>query len=326
MLWLCCCPIFQPDCVFIGKSTLPQVEQTCRYLNSHPVSIIAVDGGYNYCCELDLKPKAIVGDFDSIHPDYLSSAQDASIEIRRLPRAKDQTDLEYALETYHKHQSLILGGLGDRIDHSFYNLYLLMQRPFELLLETPSETAIALNGDYTIPACSDYKVLLLSAYKNPHVSFQGKILELPAEIPLDQPLDLSIDSGIIFAVFLLTDTDNQASFTRQLLEQDFSMLQGQTTILEAGQMRSFQTQPGQTISLIPFLGPTTVETKGLKWELSGNFSHLTPNFMSLSNVATGDQVSINVLSGQVLCVFTSIIDTEMLSLKDISSTSVLTTQ
>ena len=324
MLWLCCCPIFQPDCVFIGRSTFPQIEQTCEYLNSHPVSIVAVDGGYNHCYELDLMPKAIVGDLDSVQPEYLSSAQDASIKIVRLPRAKDQTDMEYALEVYHRNQSLILGGLGDRLDHSFYNLYLLMQRPGKLLMETPHETVIALNHDYTIPACPDYKVLLLSAYKKPHVTSQGKTLDLPTEISLNQPLKLSIENGTILAVFLIEN--HQPSLTYQMLKKDFSAFNGNSVLLQAGQTEHFDTLPGQTISLIPFLGPATVETQGFKWELAGDYRHLNQNFMSLSNVALDKSVSIHVTSGQVLCIFTSVIDTEMLTLKDASPTGILTTQ
>ena len=323
MLWLCCCPIFQPDCVFIGKSTFPQIEQTREYLTTQPVSIVAVDGGYNHCYELDLTPIAIVGDLDSVHPDYLNSAQDAAIEIKRLPRAKDQTDLEYALDVFHKAQSLILGGLGDRLDHSFYNLYLLMQHPSQLLMETPFETVIALDRDYTIPACPDYKVLLLSTYKNPRVKNCETTLNLPTEISLDKPLHLSIDHGTVLAVFLPLSQD--ISFTRKILEKDFSAFSGHSILLDAGQAQHFESQPGQTISLIPFLGPATARTKGLKWELTGDYRHLNQNFMSLSNVALSNQVSIHVTSGQVLCIFNSIIDTEMLSLEDSSSTAVLTT-
>jgi thiamine pyrophosphokinase len=62
----------------------------------------------------------------------------------------------------------------------------------------------------------------------------------------------------------------------------------------------FLTWPGQTISLIPLHGPARgITTQGLKWALEEGT--LDKNFIGMSNVATGHNVSITVKEGDLLC-------------------------
>ena len=60
------------------------------------------------------------------------------------------------------------------------------------------------------------------------------------------------------------------------------------------------THPGQLISLIPLNGPVKgIHTKELKWALKNGT--LDKQFIGLSNEALGEQVSISVKEGDLLC-------------------------
>lgn len=89
--------------------------------------IIAADGGMTHCRTLGIKPSIVIGDLDSLDPDYLKSLQTSGTKIIRYPINKDQTDLELAL---HKaldlgyDEILVLGALGARWDMTIANLLL----------------------------------------------------------------------------------------------------------------------------------------------------------------------------------------------------------
>jgi len=89
--------------------------------------IIAADGGMTHCRALGIKPSIVIGDLDSLDPDYLKSLQTSGTEIISYPINKDQTDLELAL---HKafdlgsDEILVLGALGARWDMTIANLLL----------------------------------------------------------------------------------------------------------------------------------------------------------------------------------------------------------
>lgn len=89
--------------------------------------IIAADGGMTHCRALGIKPSIVIGDLDSLDPDYLKSLQTSGTEIISYPINKDQTDLELAL---HKSldlgydEILVLGALGARWDMTIANLLL----------------------------------------------------------------------------------------------------------------------------------------------------------------------------------------------------------
>lgn len=59
--------------------------------------------------------------------------------------------------------------------------------------------------------------------------------------------------------------------------------------------------PGQTVSLIPLASSAKgVTTKGLKWEMTD--ADLSQDFMSISNIALKDKVTVTVKQGLLLCI------------------------
>ena len=91
--------------------------------------IVSADGGLRYIRSLNLIPKLIVGDLDSINHDDIDFLNENNIEIIKFPKDKDQTDLELALRELVKRDYtdiLVIGALGGRIDQTLANLGLIL--------------------------------------------------------------------------------------------------------------------------------------------------------------------------------------------------------
>jgi thiamine pyrophosphokinase len=100
------------------------------FLNSFDGSdfIIAADGGAKHCDSLGITPDVIIGDFDSLESERLSSYQQNGVEVKKYPTSKDDTDLELALKLAIERgyeEVFVIAALGDRWDMSIANILLL---------------------------------------------------------------------------------------------------------------------------------------------------------------------------------------------------------
>ncbi len=89
--------------------------------------VIAVDGGMDILAKANIVPTIWLGDMDSTRLDYQLSE---SIEIVKLNRDKDWTDLEAAIEFALQRrftQIVITAVFGGRIDHFLTNISLLQK-------------------------------------------------------------------------------------------------------------------------------------------------------------------------------------------------------
>lgn len=111
------------SCIIIANGDNP-AKQNINYLLSHGIDpIIAADGGANSCYKLGIVPQYIIGDFDSVHSEVLNFYKNKS-ELIKYSRQND-TDVEKALKFAIKKKFetvYLLGGTGDRLDHSICNL------------------------------------------------------------------------------------------------------------------------------------------------------------------------------------------------------------
>jgi thiamine pyrophosphokinase len=90
--------------------------------------LVAADGGALPLLRLGLAPELVIGDLDSLDADSQAELQAQGVELRRYPRAKNETDLELALLAAAERGASsidILGGLGGRWDHTLANVALL---------------------------------------------------------------------------------------------------------------------------------------------------------------------------------------------------------
>lgn len=116
------------SCIIIANGDSPK-SGVVKYLQKNGAKhIIAADGGANSAYKLGIVPDSIVGDFDSIKPKVKEYFSDKS-KIIKYER-QDDTDVEkalkHAIENGYK-TVYLLGGTGDRMDHSICNLGIVLK-------------------------------------------------------------------------------------------------------------------------------------------------------------------------------------------------------
>ncbi len=93
-----------------------------------PRLVVAADGGLRNALALDLFLDLVIGDMDSADPVLLAQAEERGAEIQSFPAEKDETDLELALVAAAAlgcDPIRVIGGIGDRLDQTIGNVYLL---------------------------------------------------------------------------------------------------------------------------------------------------------------------------------------------------------
>ena len=98
-----------------------------RNIRYREYDIYCADGGANHAYNLEVTPKLILGDLDSITEEAKTHYKKLEVKFEKFPASKDFTDGELILErvTAEYKEVLILGGLGGRTDHFLTNLNLL---------------------------------------------------------------------------------------------------------------------------------------------------------------------------------------------------------
>ena len=95
--------------------------------------VVAADSGVDYAHAIGLHVDVAIGDFDSMSPEGLARAEAEGARIERHPAAKDQTDLELALDEALRLGAtdiVVLGVGGGRLDHLLANMLLLASPRF----------------------------------------------------------------------------------------------------------------------------------------------------------------------------------------------------
>ena len=98
-----------------------------NFIENHKGDIYCADGGANICYELNLIPKEIYGDLDSIKNDVKEFYQEKNVNFIKFKVEKDYTDSELVLNEVQDKYDVIycIGGLGGSIDHELTNINLL---------------------------------------------------------------------------------------------------------------------------------------------------------------------------------------------------------
>ncbi len=93
-------------------------HQYLRTLSKNAHLIIAADSGLEVCIGAEIEPDLVVGDFDSVERQLLSTI--ARKKIIEYPEDKDYTDTELAIATAREQGAdyiVIAGGGAGRLDH-----------------------------------------------------------------------------------------------------------------------------------------------------------------------------------------------------------------
>ena len=82
--------------------------------------VVCADSGYVSARDAGIDVDVLIGDMDSIPPEYLDMARGSGVEISSHPADKDRTDGELALIAALERGSeeiVIIGGREGRLDH-----------------------------------------------------------------------------------------------------------------------------------------------------------------------------------------------------------------
>lgn len=93
----------------------------------HPL-VVAADGGARVARYFDLAVSIVIGDLDSLDTDEVDMLRAQRVQIQQHPVEKDETDLELALKWTAQQGARwirVVGGVGDRLDQTLGNVYLL---------------------------------------------------------------------------------------------------------------------------------------------------------------------------------------------------------
>lgn len=113
--------------------------------------LICADGGTTHCLHIDRLPHVVVGDLDSMDEALLQRLKRQGVQIEEHPPAKNETDLELALDRALRDgasEIIMVGALGGRLDQSLANLLILGQRewPVPIRVVDGHQTAQVLRG------------------------------------------------------------------------------------------------------------------------------------------------------------------------------------
>lgn len=130
------------------------------YSYFHPLitggHLICADGGANHAFKMGLLPRLVIGDMDSIRPEVREWLNREQVPLLVAPREKDDTDTGLALEWLAREQPqvgevTILGALGGRLDHTFFNLQLLLtgyRQSLKIMLVDEGQTVFLITPEW----------------------------------------------------------------------------------------------------------------------------------------------------------------------------------
>lgn len=132
-----------PDLLIIANGKFPFFS-LLEGLQSDRVTIVAVDGGVNFCAEANIIPDLIMGDFDSALPAVLEKYRDVP---QLYAPNQDKSDLEKVLEFLSPssmNKMTVWGATGGRVDQTLANICLLTRYPEKVIYEGEEDICFAL--------------------------------------------------------------------------------------------------------------------------------------------------------------------------------------
>lgn len=162
--------------------------------------LIAADGGGNSIIDSGFVPNALIGDLDSIQPDYLEICRKRDTHILGYPSEKDETDLELALNYAAKvlehdenieisdqgvKEFYLLGATGGRIDHLLGNLSIMLgflKKGFRIHMKDPDQELWLLEGQKKLVGKKGQKVSIIPVTEKAIVRTEGLYYPLHQEV------------------------------------------------------------------------------------------------------------------------------------------------
>ena len=185
-----------------------------NFIENHKGDIYCADGGANICYELNLIPKEIYGDLDSIKNDVKEFYQEKNVNFIKFKVEKDYTDSELVLNEVQDKYDIVycIAGLGGSIDHELTNINLL-EKYSNLIFISEKEKIFKMDANYKFNNMINTKVsfiifsdkveaLTLKGFKYnvENLNIKKGETRCISNIIIEKESEISIKSGSILCV------------------------------------------------------------------------------------------------------------------------------
>lgn len=194
----------------------PPAKKVISYLHSIGYStIICADGGADTAKRLGITPDYIIGDFDSVKDETLQFFRNKSaiIRIKRQNDTDVEKCLKFAIKKNYK-EAVLLGAIGDRLDHSFCNMGIVIKFFDKIKVRIISDKSILTpyTGTVTLNTVQDETISLYGFDEKTKITSAGlkyplKKTSLPfgqrestSNVSIKDKVKLKIKGGIIFVI------------------------------------------------------------------------------------------------------------------------------
>jgi len=201
--------------VILANGQAPAKKEFNYFAKAGYEFLICADGGANSAFKLGLIPDLIIGDFDSVKTDVLEFFRPYS-KITQLKRQND-TDVEKCLKyciNKKMAEVILIGVTGDRLDHSFCNLGIVLKFFKDIKIKIIHQKSIlsahtgmvefeTVKGEtISLYGFDDKTKIISSGLKYPlnHVSLPFGVKESTSNVATGKKVKLSIEKGVIFIV------------------------------------------------------------------------------------------------------------------------------
>ena len=154
--------------IVVMGGVAPDVELAAS-LQREDVIVIAADSGAVHAQSAGMEIDIAVGDFDSIPPSLLVELERAGVRVERHPVAKDETDLELAIDVALREGAdviTVIGGHGGRVDQSLANAFVIASPTYahvsmHAVLDSALVSVVHGGGGVTFTGCPGDIVTIL---------------------------------------------------------------------------------------------------------------------------------------------------------------------
>ena len=202
-------------CIILANGKPPKKSLITFFQRKGFNKLICADGGANSALQMGLFPDVIIGDLDSISAKALKEYKSVS-KIIRLKRQND-TDVEKCLKyaiSKNFNEALLVGVTGNRLDHTFCNLGIVLKFFPQINLSLIAENSYLkpYKGKATIETVPGEIISLYGFNSKTKITSKGlkyqlKDVALPfgerestSNIAKSDKVELKIIGGVIFVI------------------------------------------------------------------------------------------------------------------------------
>jgi thiamine pyrophosphokinase len=202
-------------CIILANGKPPKKNIISFFQKKGYNKLICADGGANSALKMGLVPNVIIGDLDSISLDALQNFQSKSqiIQLKRQTDTDVEKCLKYAISRGYN-EALLVGVTGNRLDHSFCNIGIMLKFFPKINLSLFAENSFLkpYKGNVQIKTIPGEIISIYGFNKNTKITSKGlkyplKNIALPfgerestSNIATDDKVELSIKGGIVFVI------------------------------------------------------------------------------------------------------------------------------